>query len=317
MRILSVLVIFFIIGGLVLSHAFSYSLNSPKMQLQMGVSSSNIACKDSLQLVIKKNGAPLCVKPLTAKKLEEKSLITILNVAEKKSFPKIETVTSSSGSTVNFYLYDQDLNLSHKGFDTVQTLGLLEFFINGVPISGPQEISETDVDSGKFLVKVVLPSTVNGIPLSQNDILTIKYYDQSDNSGNQNLQVTSVKIQNHPSSLSTAGPSRIGSRFTLQIYEPDANLDSKEVDRIPLSVIEFRSDGGIRTTLADPAFNANASNLLETGPNTNLFTVQIEIPREINGKTIDVRASYEFRYIDNSSPSETPEKVKLKGKLGS
>lgn len=317
MRVLVVFFIFFIVGGLVISNSFSYSLNSPKMQLKMGVSYINISCKSDLQLVIKKSGSPLCVKPLTAKKLEEKQMIILIKKNETKPTSKIETVTSSSGSTVNFYLYDQDLNLNHKGFDTVQTSGLLEFFVNGILISGPEEITETDVDSGKFFVKIVLPDSVNGKPLSQDDILTMKYYDQSDYSGNSAVHISSIKIQNHPSTLSTVGPStRIGHRFTLQIYEPDANLDSKEVDRIPLSRIEFRTDEGIRTTLANPAFNANSSNLLESGPNTNIFQVQIEIPREINGRTIDIKASYEFRYVDTSSPSETPEKIKLKGKLG-
>lgn len=318
MRILLPILIFLIVGGIALSSSLSYSLNSPRMQHNLGVSAADIVCKENLELVIKNNGVPLCVKPLTAKKMSEKGLITLVTKIKDKPVSKIESVTSSSGSTVNFYLYDQDLNLNHDGFDTVQTSGLLEFFINGVQITGPDVITETEVDSGKFLVKITLPDSVNGVKLSQNDILTVKYNDQSDYSGNSKVSVTSIKIQNSPSSMSSTGPStRIGHRFTLQLYEPDANLDSKEVDRIPLSMVEFRSDGGIRTTLANPAFNANSGNLLETGPNTNLFTVQIEIPREINGKTIDIKASYEFRYIDTSSPSETSEKVKLKGKLGS
>lgn len=344
MHHLVALFIVFAVGGMLLLNSYSYSANSPKMQLKMGVLPEDILCKDTMQLVIKKDGSPLCVKPTTAEKLAEKGLAKIVenpkghlpsfedqsstleektpsksttNVPVTKPASKIEPVPAAGGSIVNFYLYDQDLNLNHRGFDTVKSAGLLEFFINNVPIAGPQEIIETEVDSGKFLVKIVLPSKIDGVPLSQNDVLTVRYHDQSDYSGNPQIQTASVKLQNSPSNLSTASaPSRIGQRFTLQIYEPDANLDSKRVDRIPLSMIEFRSDGGIRITLANPAFDANSSNLLETGPNTNLFTVQIEIPRQINGKTIDVRASYEFRYVDTSSPSETDEKVKLKGKLG-
>ena len=55
---------------------------------------------------------------------------------------------------------------------------------------------------------------------------------------------------------------------------------------------------------------------METGPNTSTFEVMIKIPRELDGKTIHIGDTYEIRYIDRSTPSETSEKVILKGRIG-
>ena len=229
----------------------------------------------------------------------------------------IQVVPASSGSIVNFYITDDDLNLAHSGIETVSTAGLLEFTINGVTINGPSSMIETGPDTGKFYVKLQLPDTVNGKPLSQNDIVLMKYLDASDYSGDKQVLVKSVPLEKSFAKVQTVGGgSRIGHDFTVRIYEPDANLDSKDVDRISLSQLEYRGEGGIRTTLANPRFSANSGNLIETGPNTSTFEVEIEIPREIDGKTVDIGDWYEIRYIDRSTPSGTDEKIILKGRIG-
>jgi len=112
------------------------------------------------------------------------------------------------------------------------------------------------------------------------------------------------------------GGSRIGHEFTVRIYEPDANIDSKNEDKISLSQLEYRGEGGIRTTLANPSFDANSGYLIETGPNTDVFEVKIEIPRKLDGKTVGIGDWYEIRYIDSSTPSGTNEKIVLKGRIG-
>jgi len=224
--------------------------------------------------------------------------------------------TVSPGSTLNLYLSDDDLNLNRSGFDSVSTEGLLEFSINGIPISGPKTMIETSQNSGIFLIKLNLPTTINGIPVDDDDVLLVKYNDQSDSSGNPRTITMSTTISKSISKLDTPTHQRIGHKFTVMLYEPDANLDSKDVDRIPLRKIQFRADGGIRTTLANPAFDANSNFLLETGPNTDTFTVKIKIPRTIDGKVVHIGSSYELRYIDVTSPSGDAEKIKSKGRIG-
>jgi hypothetical protein len=145
----------------------------------------------------------------------------------------------------------------------------------------------------------------------------IKYLDDSDYSGEKRVLVKSVPLTKTFAKVQTSGGgTRIGWEFTVRIYEPDANRDSKNVDRIPLSELEYRGDGGIRTTLANPKFDANSAYLLETGPNSNNFEVQIKIPRQLDGKTVHIGDEYEIRYIDKSTPSNTNEKIILKGRIG-
>ena len=310
---------------------FGKTIDSPRNQLERGVAAKDIVCKSGLALAIIFN-SPLCLKPSTISKLEQRGIPIIVESTQQENTNKdsatiqgesgkpkasIQTASASRGGIVNFYLNDDDLNTSPKGVDLLPTRGLLEFTINGVPIDGPPTMIETGLDTGRFFVSVDLPETVDGRPLEQDDILEIKYIDQTDVAGEERTSVTSVPLTSAFSKMQTSGGgNRIGRDFVVRIYEPDLNLDSKDVDTIPLSKVEYRGEGGIRTTLANPAFSANSGYLLETGENTGTFEVTIKIPRTIDGKPINIGDDYEIRHIDESTPSETEEKIKLKGKIG-
>ena len=320
---------------------FGKTIDSPRKQLENGIVPKDIVCKSGLILVIF-NDVPLCLKQSTISKLEQRGNILIVlpisssleNTIDKvsqgsanqssvtvqgnsgKPETLIQTAPASSGGKVNFYLNDDDLNTSPKGIDLLPTKGLLEFTINGVQIKGPPTMQETGLDTGRFFVSVVLPETIDGRPLQQDDILEIKYFDQTDVAGEKRISITSIPLTRAYAKIQTSGGgNRIGHDFVVRIYEPDLNLDSKKADTIPLSKVEFRGEGGIRTTLANSAFSANSRYLLETGVNTGTFEVTIKIPRTIDGKTINIGDDYEIRYIDTSTPSETDEKVKLQGKI--
>ncbi len=317
-------------------------------QFKSGIAAEDVKCKQSFQLVIKaRDGSPICVKPQTKAKLIQRgwALDNQNNsdkIDSKKSDrideqtsdrdkdvasvqgksgrlrPLIETVPASSGTVVNFYITDDDLNTSPKGVDVIQTKGLLEFTINGIPIDGPSTMTETGLDTGKFFVRLDLPDSINGRPLKLDDILEIKYLDKTDVAGEKRITAQSVSLTETFARVQTsgAGQTRIGHEFVVRIYEPDMNLDSKDVDTIPLSRLEYRGEGGIKTTLANHIFDANSSFLLETGPNTGIFEVVIKIPRTIDGKTVHIGNWYEIRYIDTSTPSDTSEEIKLKGRIG-
>ncbi|MCV0373130.1 MAG: hypothetical protein K5793_06205 [Nitrosarchaeum sp.] len=294
----------------------SAEIDSPKKQWKSGVPIEDISCRAMHELVIRTNGMPACVSHITAEKMVQRGMAFIPTpVTETEK--AIETVPASSGSVVNFYITDQDLNIAHSGVEVISTEGLLEFSINGVTIEGPQTMIETGPNTGQFYVKLQLPDTINGRPISQNDIVVIRYLDQSDHAGEKRILVKSVPLATTFAKVETVGGgSRIGHEFTVRIYEPDANKDSKNEDKISLSLFEYRGDGGIRTTLANPRFDANSSYLIETGPNTSTFEVKIKIPRELDGKTIHIGDKYEIRYIDRSTPSNTDEKIVLKGRIG-
>jgi len=209
------------------------------------------------------------------------------------------------------------LNKSHRGIEVLSTQGLFEFTINGISIQGPDKMIETGYDTGKFYLKLELPETINGKQLSQDDVVLIKYLDESNQSGEQSVQIKSIPLTKTFAKVETfGGGSRIGHEFTLRLYEPDANRDSKDEDKIDINLLEFRSEGGIKTTLANPKFDANSNFLIETGPNTNIFEVKIKIPRQIDNKTIHIGDWYEIKYIDKTTPSDTDEKIIFKGKIG-
>ena len=335
-KISSILLVIFSIMILTSGSAANGDIESPRKQMERGVSAEDVICREGLELIIRTNGFAACVKQETAKRMQKAGMsfipvkftdlakeIKTVPASEKeiKTVPasekEIKTVPASSMAVVNFYITDQDLNLAHSGVETVSTQGLFEFTINGIPIRGPNNMIETGPDTGQFYIRLELPDTINGRPLNQDDIVLIKYLDESDYSGERRVLVKSIPLTKTFANIeSYGGGSRIGHEFTVRIYEPDANLDSKNEDKISLNKLEFRGEGGIRTTLANPKFDANRGYLVETGPNTDTFEVIIKIPREIDGKTIHIGDTYEIRYIDTSTPSETSEKVILKGRIG-
>ena len=304
---------FFLIFSFILP--INADIESPRKQMKMGISAEDILCRNGLELVIRTNGIPACVKPETVDIMQERGML--INTEFSTSDAEIVTVPASSMSIVNFYVTDHDLNVSHRGIEVISTEGLFEFTINGIIIEGPEKMIETGYDTGKFYLKLELPETINGKQLSQDDIVLIKYLDKSNLSGEQRVQVKSIPLTKTFAEIETSGGgSRIGHEFILRLYEPDANRDSRDEDKISISQLEFRSEGGIKTTLANPKFDANSNYLIETGPNTNIFEVQIKIPRQIDDKTIHIGDWYEIKYIDRTTPSNSDEKIIFKGKIG-
>ncbi|MGD2107288.1 MAG: hypothetical protein PVH93_06730 [Nitrosopumilaceae archaeon] len=331
-----------IILGLVFLLVFSIvvpvngDVESPKKQMEKGIAAKDVVCKAGLNLVIRNNGDALCLKPTTAEKFQERGLGSVLikifqqeeediknipirdtTVQLKDAQTQIQNIPASQGSVVNFYITDDDLNIAHSGIEIIETQGLLEFTINGIPVPGPERMIETGPDTGVFFAKLQLPDTINGRPVNQDDIIEVRYLDQSDYSGEPRVLVKSIALRNTYAQIqSTSDKTRIGHEFVLSLYEPDANLDSKDVDRIPLNRLEYRGEGGIRITLNNPAFDANSSYLLETGENTGVFEVTIKIPRMLDGDVVHIGDWYEIRYIDTTTPSGTNEKIILKSRIG-
>jgi hypothetical protein len=209
-----------------------------------------------------------------------------------------------SGTVLTFYITDVNLATNHRAVMTVQTAGLVDFTINGVPISGPDTMVETGIDTGTFQIQLTLPDSVNGKPLKNGDVVVMTYHQQADYSGNPTSITQSKVLTSAPSSpvSSSASNVRIGNYFKLRIYAPDYNLDSFHPDDIPLDMIEFHM-GGVQTTLADPAFQTNPYTLRETGLDTNTFEVTVKLPKEVDGFPINLGSKLEFRFNDHAFPS--------------
>ena len=208
------------------------------------------------------------------------------------------------GTILTFYITDINLSTDHRGVMTIPTAGLVDFTINGVPVSGPNAMVETGIDTGTFQVQLTLPDSVNGKPLQDGDVVVMTYHQRADYSGNPTTQTQSKVLASTPSSPVSSSTSnvRLGNYFKLSIYAPDYNLDSFRPDDIPLDMIEFH-DGGLQTTLADPAFQTNPYTLRETGPDTNMFEVTVKMPTQVDGYPIEMGSTLEFRFNDHGFPS--------------
>lgn len=208
------------------------------------------------------------------------------------------------GTIITFYITDDNLNTERHTAMIVPTSGLVDFSINGVPVSGPDSMVETGVNTGVFQVQLTLPDSVNGRPLKDGDVVLMTYHQKADYSGNPTTITQSRVLTLSPPSpvASSSSNARIGRDFTLHLYAPNYNLDSYHPDDIPLSMIEVRM-GGVKTTLADSAFSVNTGALRETGPNTDYFEATFKIPREVDGFTVELGSTLEFRFLDSANPS--------------
>ena len=223
---------FFLIFSFILP--IDADIESPRKQMKMGISAEDILCRNGLELVIRTNGIPACVKSETSDKMQKRGIAFIAEVT--KSEKKVVTVPASSMSIVNFYVTDHDLNLARSAVEVVDTEGLFEFTINGIIIQGPKNMIETGPNTGQFYLKLKLPETINGKQLSQDDIVLIKYLDKSNLSGEQRVQVKSIPLTKTFAEIETSGGgSRIGHEFILRLYEPDANRDSRDEDKISIN----------------------------------------------------------------------------------
>lgn len=346
-KILAIAIAVAILGSGVSTSLSFGDTDTLRKQTKKGIAIENMSCRSGNILVILASDKPACIKPSTVSRLEQRGYIKstiqefihttspvnnkntdsssiqyedltpIKNTEKSHIESQIREVPASADSTINFYVIDDDLNTSRNGVDVILTSGLLEVTINGMLIDGPETMIETGPNTGQFYVRLELPETVNGIPVKQDDVVEIKYLDQSNASGEQQISTKSIPLGKSYAQIQKSDyKTRIGHEFVVRVYEPDANLDSKDVDRIPTSRLEYRGEGGIRTTLANPVFDANSSFLRETGENTGIFEITIKIPRTIDGDTVQIGDWYEIRYTDISTPSNTKEEIKMRGKIG-
>ncbi|SMH70523.1 exported protein of unknown function [Candidatus Nitrosotalea okcheonensis] len=211
---------------------------------------------------------------------------------------------ATPGAILTFYVTDSNLSTDHRAVMKISTSGLVDFTINGVPISGPGEMVETGIDTGVFQLELTLPDSVNGKPLQSGDVVVMTYHQRADYSGNPTDVTQSAVLSSAPSSpVQSSSPNvRIGQYFKLDIYAPNYNLDSQTPDDIPLSMIEVHM-GGAQTTLSDSAFQANPYTMRETGPDTSTFEVNVKIPKSIAGFPVEMGSTLEFRFNDPSMPS--------------
>jgi hypothetical protein len=93
----------------------------------------------------------------------------------------------------------------------------------------------------------------------------------------------------------------LGQDLTIRVAEPDANLDSRTIERIPFNVLLITTNKFDETPLDEvlekTGIRSSQKSLMETGFNTGIFEVTLE---SINDSLVTRGHDIEITYLDNS-----------------
>ena len=134
----------------------------------------------------------------------------------------------------------------------------------------------------------------------QGDILTVEYTDPTDASGDPNTVTDSATFDLRNGVLqSDKNVYIIGSDMILTIIEPDWNLDNDGAETYSLNAVEWDSASGT-LGLGNPigGFDPEPSDFRETGDDTGIFQVVLEVPEAIAGDRLERGEEIELEYTD-------------------
>ena len=151
-----------------------------------------------------------------------------------------------------------------------------------------------------------IPSSGNFCIL-QGDVITVEYSDQTDASGSPRTVTDSSAFDLRMGVLQSDTQSYlIGRDVLITLIDPDLNFDSKKAETFPLDVLQWDSDNarvtmgqlGGSVTKNGKIFDPQPFGLRETGDSTGIFQTRIEIPSEINGKSVNRGETIKITYTD-------------------
>ena len=213
--------------------------------------------------------------------------------------------------TIAVSVDDSDVDTSSSSTQTIET-ERVELTVAGV-IVDLGELKETEPDSGIFDASVTIGTSVTGkdannpdadkdktVRIEQGDIITVKYTDESDASGNENSVSDSATFDLRNAVLtSDKSVYVIGQDALLTLIEADLNLDSGTIDNVDLDRINWDSeayDGSVDAVRAD--LGPVPTNLRETGENTGIFQVVITISESIDSNALERGEEITLTYLD-------------------
>ena len=206
--------------------------------------------------------------------------------------------------TITVSVDDADEDTSSSSRETISDV---ELKVAGKTID-LGELKETEPDSGIFESTVTVNSTANRADtvinrIEQGDIITVKYTDESDASGNINSVSDSATFDLRNAVLqSDKSVYVIGQDALLTLIEADLNLDSGTIDSVGLDRIAWDSDAyddSLDTDEARAALGPVPTNLRETGENTGIFQVVITISEKIGSNSLERGEEITLTYTDN------------------
>ena len=218
-----------------------------------------------------------------------------------------DIVIEATTVTISVAVDDSDVDTSSSSTQTIET-ARVELTVAGL-IVDLGELKETEPDSGIFDASVEIGYTVTGIDSSgeeetvrieQGAIITVRYTDESDASGNENSVSDSATFDLRNAVLtSDKSVYVIGQDALLTLIEADLNLDSGTIDTVNLDRINWDSeayDGSLHDVRAD--LGPVPTNLRETGENTGIFQVVITISESIDDNALERGEEITLAYLD-------------------
>ena len=212
------------------------------------------------------------------------------------------------GTKLSVTVNDPDLNANPTGIETIQSsTDFVQVTSNNTRAPTPSltagglpQAEETGANSGQFKFTVKLapitapaggnPQTVTPVfgnlgtkdityQVLPGELLSIKYSDQKDASGNKAVVSKIIQIiSKDPEITSDSDNVAVGDTAKITIADPDANTDGEAVDSLQVKI----------TSNSDPVgFTLTAQ---ETGPNTGVFTVNVPTSTSVNSGSITVKA---------------------------
>jgi hypothetical protein len=146
-----------------------------------------------------------------------------------------------------------------------------------------------------------------GFCIVQGDIITVEYRDPTDASGNTNTVTDSATFDLRNGVLqSDKSVYIIGGDMILTLIEPDFDLDNDSAETYDLDLIEWDSDAGTKTmgdqggtdTSNGGIFDPEPTDFRETGDNTGIFQIVIEIPKAIGSDNLERGEEIVLEYSD-------------------
>ena len=210
----------------------------------------------------------------------------------------VEGLEEATQVTIHVSVDDADENTSSSSRNTIT--GVTMKIADEDVTTLPTELEETEPDSGIFEAYVEIGASVGDHDIEQGDIITVKYVDASDASGNKNTASDSATFDLRNAVLQSDKKTYvIGQDALLTLIESDLNLDSRAIDSVDLDRIAWDSaaydeDEGI----SNSAFGAVPQSLRENGVNSGIFHVVITIPEEIGDDTLSRGEEITLTYTD-------------------
>ena len=141
--------------------------------------------------------------------------------------------------TIHVSVDDADENTSSSSRNTITGVTMK---IADEDVTLPTELEETEPDSGIFEAYVEIGASIGDHKIEQGDIITVKYVDASDASGNENTASDSATFDLRNAVLQSDKKIYvIGQDALLTLIEADLNLDSRAIDSVDLDRIAWDS----------------------------------------------------------------------------